>query len=107
MSKVKTITIDIMENNYTRKTLFKILLSTLIVLSVMYVYFVGSITFNVLARKSLENTVRSLSSNISNLELTYLENLNKINKDYATSKGFIDAKNNIFATRTISHVAIR
>jgi hypothetical protein len=107
MSKVKTMTIDIMENNYLRKTLFKVLFSALIILGIMYIYFIGSITFNVLARKSLETTVRTLGSNISNLELTYLNNLNEIDKDYAETKGFVDANDNIFATRSISHVAIR
>jgi hypothetical protein len=107
MSKVKTITTDIMENNYTRKALFKWLIVGLVILAIMYVYFIGSITFNVLARKSLENTVKNLSSNISQLELTYLENLNRIDKNYATSKGFIDVSNNLFASRPISHVAIR
>lgn len=107
MSKVKTMTIDIMENNYTRKTIFKVLLFGLIVLGIMYLYFIGSITFNVLARKSLETTVRTLGSNISELELTYLNNMNEIDKDYAMTKGFVDANNNIFATRNISQVAIR
>ena len=107
MSKVKTITTNIMENNYARRTLLKWLIIGLAVLSMMYIYFIGSITFNVLARKSLENTVVSLNNNISQLELTYLTNLNEINKDYATTKGFVDVKNNLFATRSISQVALR
>ncbi len=107
MTKVKTITIDIMGNNHLRKVIFKSLLAGLVILGIMYVYFIGSITFNVLARKSLLNTVRTLSTNISQLELTYLNNLNEIDKDYASTKGFVDAKNNIFATRFISQVAIR
>lgn len=107
MSKIKTITTNIIEDNQNRNLLFKVLIAGLITLSIMYVYFIGSITFNVLARKSLENTVRTLNSNISQLELAYLNNLNEIDKDYATSKGFIDARNNIFATRSINHVAIR
>ncbi len=107
MNKVKTITVDMIENNYRRRTLFKILMGGLIVLAITYIYLIGSITFNVLARKSLENTARLSSSNVSELELTYLSNLNKINKDYAFSMGFVDARNNIFATRSISHVAIR
>jgi len=107
MSKVKTITANIIENNYSRSLLFKILVVGLITLSIMYVYFIGSITFNVLARKSLENTVRTLSTNISQLELTYLNNLNEIDKNYAIAKGFVDAHNNIFATRSVNYVAIR
>lgn len=107
MSKVKAITIDIMGNNYTRRTLFRFIISGLIILGIMYVYFIGSITFNVLARKSLENTVRNLNSSISELELVYLNNLNQIDKEYALEKGFVDAKNSIFVTRSDSQVAIR
>lgn len=107
MNKVKTITADVMENNYSRRSLFKFLIGGLIVLAIVYVYLIGSITFNVLARKSLENTVRVSSSNVSQLELAYLSGISEIDKDYALSMGFVDARNNIFATRSISQVAIR
>jgi hypothetical protein len=107
MSKAKAITANIVENSYTRRVILRILVGSLILLSVVYVYIIGSITFNVLARKNLEVTARSLSSNISNLELTYLGNANKINKDFAISKGFVEANNNIFATRGPARVAIR
>jgi len=107
MNTVKTMTANIIENNDTRRTLFKVLILGLVSLFVIYVYFIGSITFNVLARKSLENKIQSLSSSISQLELTYLHNISEIDKDYAISKGFVDAHNNIFATRFINYVAIR
>jgi len=85
MSKVKTITMDMMENNYTRRTLFRFLLGGVIMLSIVYMYIIGSITFNILARKSLENTIRTLGSNISQLELTYLANSSEIDRNYAFS----------------------
>ena len=108
MSKVKAITTDIMENNYSRKFIFKLLVGGLIAISIMYVYFIGSITFNILARKSLENNVTNLTNNINQLEIKYLADLSEINKDYALSHGFVDAHDNIFAVRsTVNHVAIR
>ncbi len=107
MSKAKSITKEIVGNSYAQRFLFHILVGSLITLSLVYVYMIGSITFNVIARKSLENTARILGSNISQLELTYLNNMNDINKSRATSLGFIDAKSNIFATRYTNHVAIR
>jgi len=107
MSKAKEITTNIVGNSYIQRVLFRVLVVSLIVLSVAYAYLIGSITFNVLARKTLEGTVRNLSSNISNLELTYLGSANKINKDLAFSKGFVDVNNNIFATRNTTRVAIR
>ncbi len=108
MSNAKAITANLIENTDTRRTIFRALISGLIVLSVVYVYLIGSITFNVLARKSLENTARSLGSQVSELELTYLNTANKIDKNYALALGFVDVHDNIFATRqATSRVAIR
>ncbi len=107
MTKVKVITNDITQNRNTQRIIFKVLLSCLITLSIVYVYLIGSITFNVLARKSLETTVRTLGSQVGELELTYLNMANKIDKNYATSIGFVDVHDNIFASRTNSRVAVR
>ena len=107
MSKAKAITEDIANNIYTRRTIFRILLGSLLSLFIVYIYMIGSITFNVVARKSLENTARSLGSDISQLELTYLNNINDVNKARATDLGFVDTKSNIFATRSINSVAMR
>lgn len=107
MNKTKAITNEIVSNSQTRKVLFRILVSSLLALSIVYIYMIGSITFNVVARKSLETTARNLGSNISQLELTYLSNMNDVNKSLATSRGFVDTNSNIFAVRSINHVAIR
>lgn len=107
MNKTKAITNDIVANSQIRKVLFRVLVSSLIALSIVYIYIIGSITFNVVARKSLENTARNLGSNISQLELTYLSNMNNVNKALATSLGFEDVNSSIFAKRVINHVAIR
>ena len=87
--------------------LFRVLIIGSAMLFVVYIYLVGSITFNVIARKSLENTVVILTSQVNNLELTYLNNINKIDKEYALSNGFVEVHQNIFAARDINHVAIR
>ncbi|MDE2031048.1 MAG: hypothetical protein KGI58_02180 [Patescibacteria group bacterium] len=108
MNKAKTLTIEIVKDRDTRKVIFRVFVSMLIVLSIVYAYLIGAITFNILARKSLESTVLTLSSKVSNLELTYLNSTNKIDKSYAMSLGFVDAKNNIFITRNnTDSVAIR
>jgi len=107
MSKTKAITNGIVKNTQIQITLFKVLVGSLIILSVVYIYIIGSITFNVVARKSLETTARNLGSNISQLELTYLSDMNDVSKTRATALGFIDTNSNIFATRSINHVAIR
>lgn len=107
MSKTKAIANEIAANTNTQKVLFRFLVGSLLVLSVVYIYMIGSITFNIVARKSLENTSRTLGSNISQLELTYLNEMNDISKVKAQSLGFVDTKTSIFAVRSINRVAIR
>ena len=107
MTRAKAITNDIVQNINTQIMLFRILIITSIILSILYIYLIGSITFNVIARKSLENTVIDLTSQVNQLDLTYLNNIKGINKEYAQSKGFVDVHQNIFASRNINHVAIR
>ncbi len=107
MNKAKALKNNIIENTSTRLIIFRVLLASLITLSLVYVYLIGSITFNVLARKNLEKTVRELGSNISELELRYLASTNKIDKNYALSLGFIDMNTNIFASRNAATVALR
>lgn len=107
MNKTKAIANNISSSSYTQKLIFRILISGIILISIVYIYFIGSITFNVLARKSLANTVKTLGNNVNQLELTYLDKVNEIDKNYALAHGFVDTKDNIFATRSITHVAIR
>lgn len=107
MSKTKAIANDIAGNTNTQRILFKILAISILGLSLVYIYMIGSITFNVVARRALENEARITGSNISQLELTYLSEMNNVNKARATSLGFVDTKTNIFAVRDITHVAIR
>jgi hypothetical protein len=107
MSTAKAIANTIVENSRAQRTIFRALMSVLIVLSAIYVYLIGAITFNVLARKSLDATVHTLGSQVSGLELTYLNETNGIDQNYAHSLGFVEVENNIFATREIPRVAMR
>jgi len=107
MTRAKAITEDIAQNINTQKVLFRILITGSVLLFAAYIYLIGSITFNVVARKSLENTVVSLNSHVNQLDLTYLNKINEIDKDYALSNGFVEVHQNIFASRNINHVAIR
>lgn len=107
MSKTKAIANEIVENSNTRRIIFRILLGSLLSLSVVYIYIIGSITFNVVARKSLDTTAKILNSNISQLELTYLSETNNVNKTLATSLGFADTNTSIFAKRLVTNVAMR
>lgn len=107
MTKVKTITNNIVSDDYIRRTIFKFIIGALIALSLAYFYLIGSVTFNVLARKSLENTMLDIGSKVGNLELSYLSLSNGINQTFANSIGFVDSQNTIIVTRATDRVAIR
>ncbi|ETB63688.1 TPA: hypothetical protein DIC38_03170 [Candidatus Nomurabacteria bacterium] len=107
MTKTKIVAQTITNDIYVQKIIFKSLIFSVVLMFVVYLYLVGSITFNVLARKSLENTVKILNNNISQLEIDYFNKSNEINKEFATSRGFVDVSNSIFASRNINQVAVR
>ncbi len=107
MTKAIAITKDIQNSISTQKILLRVLLSLVILLSACYVYLIGNITFNVIARKSLEASVANLSSDVNKLDLVYLNKVNEIDKEYATANGFVENRHNIFVSRDINHVAIR
>jgi len=107
MTKAKAITNDIAENINTQKVLFRFLIIGSMVLCAVYMYLIGSITFNVVARKSLEITAANLTEKVNQLEITYLDNVNKVDKNYAKTNGFVDVSKNIFVSRDVNHVAIR
>jgi hypothetical protein len=107
MKKAKIITNEISQNLNMQKNIFKLLLFALISLFVVYIYLVGSITFNIVARRTFENVVISLNSELNQLESEYLTNISKIDRQYAYTKGFVDMGQNIFVTRNINQVAVR
>jgi hypothetical protein len=107
MTKAKAITNDIRENIDTQRILFRVLIVGSVLLCAVYMYLIGSITFNIIARKSLESTYTTLTEKVNQLEITYLNGVNKTDKNYALSNGFVDVSQNIFASRDVNHVAIR
>lgn len=107
MSKAKEIKNQIITDSYFRKRIFKIMLSLVILLVVSYGYLIVSITFNTQARKSLTNNIRDLESKVGQLELSYLNISESVNKDMAFSMGFIEAKDVFVVTRTLNSFAIK
>lgn len=105
--RTNTFTQQTREDVHTRKIIFRVLLSMLIILSLLYVYFIGSTTFNILARRTLENSRREIGNNVSQTELQYLALSNSINAQFGKDIGFVDAKGTIFAQREDNRVALR
>lgn len=107
MTKAKEITIDIQENINTQKVLLRLLICLAVLLCGVYFYLIGSITFNIVARRSLENTIANLSSEVNNLDLAYLGKINEINKEYAINNGFVEVRQNLFVSKEVKSVAVR
>ncbi len=61
-----------------------------------YLFFIGHITFTVLARKSLETKERALSSQIGEMELEYLALNQAVDLDLAYGLGFKNAESNTY-----------
>lgn len=108
MTKAQVITNELTQNIRTQKSIFRTLVIGISLLFIVYIYLIGSITFNLVARKSLEASVATLNDSVNKLDLAYLDKLNKIDKNYALSLGFVETENSIFVMRNnINHVAIR
>ncbi len=96
--KLKINTNIVNNDNFERK-LFFALASILLILFASYVYFLGSITFNIVERNSLNVEIRNLSSAIGDMETKYLSLSNKVDLSLAGSLGFKEAKNTQFVSR--------
>ncbi|MFA6273823.1 MAG: hypothetical protein WC662_01560 [Candidatus Paceibacterota bacterium] len=98
--KIKTNTnrINIVNNNNLQIRMSKILLSSLGVLALCYVFLVGSMVFNIVERKSLEVNARNLTNEVGELELQYFSASGKIDSTFAQSLGFKETKPE-YATR--------
>ncbi len=107
MSNARTITNEMVPNSNIRKIILKFIISTLILIFLAYLYLISSITFNVVARKSLDSTAHDLSSKVGTLEVSYLTLSNTIDQSKALSLGFVDSHNNIIVTREDNRVAVR
>ncbi len=64
-----------------------------------YLYFVGAITFSVVERQGLEESTKTLASDISIQELHYLEKEKYLTKEVAYSMGLIEAPSLSFTTK--------
>lgn len=83
---------QIAKTSKTEKRIFYILVSFLVIVSVFYVYFLGSTVQNTAKRSNIENEIKTMGSQISGLELEYLSTKNNLTLDYAYSIGFKDVK---------------
>ena len=60
------------------------------VLFLAYLYCVGTVTFTVLARRSLEQELKVQTSEMSRQELSFLQTQKTLTKEYAREQGFVE-----------------
>ncbi|MDQ5971071.1 MAG: hypothetical protein QG566_17 [Patescibacteria group bacterium] len=103
----KEFTQNIANDGALRRRIFRILIGSILTLSLCYIYLIGTITFNVLARKSLENNVNEINSRVGQLELESIALANSIDITYGKEMGYVEAKGTLFANKDSNTVALR
>ncbi len=101
-----------MKNNITKiqslasplqSTVQTVVVSGFCVLAVfvgLYVYFVGHIVFDVVARRNAEVAIRNSQSAISSLEVSYFDKLKTITIAQAETVGLKESQDTLYASRT-------
>jgi hypothetical protein len=75
------------------KKVFWSLLFLILLMSCTYGLLIGKIITNVVARQNIQKNLTALSSQVSNLEATYLTLQDSVNIDTAYAMGFKDVNN--------------
>lgn len=96
--KLKT---NIINNNDIQKRIFHSMIYTIIFLAVCYVLLLGSMVWNIVARKNIELQATTLGTQVSSLELQYLDLSGKVDLNMAYAMGFKEI-NKSFAKRQAS-----
>jgi hypothetical protein len=96
--KSYTINTSIINDKLERQVL-NILLWSLGVLAFCYVLFLGNMIFNIIERKALEVSARSIVNEVGDLESQYLFVSNKVDISLAESMGFKEIKDKQYAVR--------
>ena len=87
--KTRIQNVNITNNNIEmERVILNAMLSTLALLAVLYFLILGTMVFNIVERKNLEKQELGLSSEVSNLELSYLSVSNSVDVALSSSMGF-------------------
>jgi hypothetical protein len=92
----------ILNNNDMNRRVFFIVLSLFGIVAGLYVYFLGTIVFGVLERRTVATEAQTMRQEVNDLQIRYLSLNNSINLGLASSLGFTEAKGALFASSTDS-----
>ena len=93
--KLKT---NIINNSDLQRRIFRSMIYSISFLCLCYVLILGNMVYNIIARKNIETQSRSLSTEVSTLELHYLALSGKVDLKMAYTMGFKET-NKSFAKR--------
>ena len=84
--------VNIIDNNNLEKRVLHLMLMSFAVFALCYVVILGNMVFSVIERKALEKESISLSNEVGELELSYLNLSNKVDLPLSYSMGFKEIK---------------
>lgn len=79
-------------NNNIERLILSVLIWSFGALALLYILFLGNMVKNIIERRSLEASAHILSSEVRDLELTYLSMSNNIDLALSHSMGFQETK---------------
>lgn len=92
-------------DEHVKRVIYTILFLIAICAS-LYVYFVGKIVFDVVARRSAESIVRKESTQVATLEASYYDQLRHLDLASAGDYGLVESRAVLYANRTTTGVGM-
>ncbi len=96
MTKINSLTMP--KDQYTKNIVIAGI-CLLVVIASMYMYFVGKIVFDVVARKQAESSIKFAQSSVGKLQVEYLSELTSLDIASASSNGLAESMDTLYATR--------
>ena len=98
--------VSIVNNNNLERRVLDIMLWTVGALALCYVLFLGNMVFNIIERKALEVSARTLTNDVGNLESQYFSASSKIDINLAQSMGFKEIPKSYAVRRSLGSLKI-
>jgi len=96
--------VNITNNNIEMsKAILNTMLYTLALLALLYFLILGNMVFNIVQRKNLEKQELGLSSQVGNLELSYLSLSNSVDVALSSSMGFKTTQVNYAVRKSLGY----
>ena len=86
------------EEQYT-KNIVIVGIFLLSIMAGMYMYFVGKIVFDVVARRQTESEIKLVQSSVGKLQVAYLNQLSSVDIANANLNGLSESKDVLYASR--------